>query len=139
MSSIKGDRGRLKVFENGKDLQILSITGFEVTEDSQFLKSNYVGKSVPETDKTFDGYSGSIDTEVKSAVQDLLIDRINSAIKRGIGMPRIALVLSEDYPDGTSKSYIYTNVQLKLSRSQKGGTEKVTKRFEFNASDRKPI
>lgn len=137
--SIRGHHGKLSFFENGAPLSILFITQAEVNQDSDFSRSFYVGENLGEGDQTINGWSGSVDVEVKGPEVDEMIDALVTNNLNGVGISDYSMVLTEEYGDGTLKSYAYFDMQFKMSRSQSGQNEKVTKRLEFQASGRVPL
>lgn len=137
--SIRGHSGKIEFFQDGKDAGILNITDVDVTMDSSFMRSNYVGKSVPEGDQAIEGWSGSIDCEVKDATMDKFMDALITNNLNGIGISDYAFVTTELYTDGTSQSYVYTDVQFKMSRKQQGLQSKITKKLDFQAGKRDPL
>lgn len=132
--SIRGHQGRIKLFTNGQPAGIINITNFEVNQDSSFLRSNYVGQAVPEGDQDQQGWSGSIDAEVKDDAIDVFIDALVQANLAGIGVDEVTMVLDEFYPNGQIASYVYVDMQFKMSKRNPGQTEKITKRLDFQAS-----
>lgn len=137
--SIRGHQGRLKAFRNGQEAGILNITRFERSQESSFLKSFYVGQPIHEGDQTVEGWAGSIDLEVKDPAADLLIDAIINSNLAGIGVDEITLIEDEFYGDGTIQSYVYSDIQLRISKTNPGQNEKMTKRLDFQAAIRTPI
>lgn len=137
--SIRGHKGQFKIFENGDLSNIVDLTSVEVTQDSTFQRTNYVGRPLPEGDQTIEGWSGSVDLEVKDASVDEFIDALVTNNLNGIGVSDYTFLTTEEYGDGTRKSYVYFDVQWKMSRRQAGLTEKITKRLEFQASGRVPL
>lgn len=99
----------------------------------------YVGQAVPEGDQAMEGWSGSIDLEVKDAEVDTFIDALTNNNLNGIGVSDYSFLTTENYGDGTTQSYVYFDVQWKMGRRQSGLNEKVTKRLEFQASGRQPL
>jgi hypothetical protein len=138
MASIRGHQTAVKLFKAGQQVGVLPMTGFTANQDSDFSRSEYLGQQFPEGDQTQKGWSGSIDTEVKSAVVDELIDAIITQNLNGIGVEEITIVDTENYDDGTSKSYVYFDVQLKMSKDMRG-KEKVAKKLDWQASGRIPL
>lgn len=134
--SIRGHKGQFKVFENGQLTNIVDITSVDVSQDSSFSRTFYVGRPLPEGDQTIEGWSGSIELEVKDGSVDDFIDALVTNNLNGIGVSDYTFLTTEDYADGTSKSYVYFDVQWKMSKRQAGLTEKMTKRLEFQASGR---
>lgn len=137
--SIRGHQGQIKLYQNGALINILTITNVDINQDSSFSRATYVGNPIPEGDQSIEGWSGSMDVEVKDAQADELIDAIVTNNLNGVGLDDITIVTSEFYADNTSKSYVYIDMQLKISRNQKGLTDKITKRLDFQASYRQAI
>lgn len=136
MASIRGQMGSLRMLKAGQIVNIVNITKFSVNLDSTFMRSQFVGRAIPEGDQSIDGYSGSIDTEVKDSAEEDFIDAIITQNLAGVGVEDCALVLTETYPDGSEVSYMYNDCQFKYAREQGGASEKITKRLEFQASSR---
>jgi len=137
--SIRGHHGKLSFFENGKPLDVLFITKADVNQDSSFSRAFYVGEALGEGDQTIDGWSGSVDVEVKSGAVDDMIDALITNNLAGVGISDYSMVLTEEYGDGTVRSWAYFDMQFKMSRSQSGQNEKVTKKLDFQASGRVPL
>lgn len=136
MASIRGHQGKLRLFKNGQPTGIADITAFEINQDSDFMRSNYVGNKIPEGDQAMLGWSGSVDCEVKDAAIDDLIDSVISGNQAGVGVDEISILATEEYPDGQLQSYVYFDVQLRMSKRSGGLNEKQTKRLDFQASGR---
>ena len=139
MASIRGHLGTIKVFRQGKDATIINVTNFEANQDSTFIRSHYAGAQLPIGDQSIEGFSGSIDVEVTGPEVDDIVDAIVVQNLNGIGVEDITMVLTENYPDGRTRSYVYFDMQLRMSKRNPGQTEKVTKRLEFQASGRLPL
>jgi len=137
--SIRGHKGQFKVFENGNPVNIVDITSVEVNQDSSFQRTFYVGRPLPEGDQTIEGWSGSIECEVKDAAVDEFIDALVTNNLNGIGVSDYSFVTVEEFGDGTRASYVYFDVQWKMSKRQGGLTEKMTKRLDFQASGRQRL
>ncbi len=138
-ASIRGHMGQIKFFKDGAQAGIVNLTKVSVAQDSTFMRSNYVGQPIPEGDQSIEGWSGSVDAEVKDAVIDEFMDALIEDNLAGIGVSDYTMVSTENYPNGTSKSYVYFDMQFKMSKEQGGLNEKMTKRLEFQASGRKPL
>ncbi len=137
--SIRGHQGRIKIFKAGAPADIVEITSAEVNQDSNFMRSMYVGKSIPEGDQTQEGWSGSMDCEVKGPEIDDFIDALINANLAGIGVEEVTVIMEELYADGTLRAYVYYDMQFKMSKRQPNLTEKMTKRLEWQASGRLPL
>jgi hypothetical protein len=138
-ASIRGHQGQFKIFKDGALSGIAYITSVDLTQDSTFMRSHYVGQPVPEGDQAHDGWSGSLEAEVKGPEIDEFIDALVTDNLNGIGVSDYTFVTTELYSDGTTKSYVYFDCQFKMSRKQGGMNEKITKRMEFQASGRKAL
>jgi hypothetical protein len=136
MSTMRGHQAQLKLFSNGAPLAIVDFTNVQVNQDSSFSRTFLVGKAVPEGDQTQEGWSGSCELEVRDSSVDDYIDAIIANNLAGIGVDESSFVITENYPDGRSKSWAYYDVQWKMGRKQAGLNEKITKTLEFQASGR---
>jgi hypothetical protein len=138
-ASIRGHQGLFKLIENGVERVITTITNVTVNQDSSFSRSFYIGAPVPEGDQTIEGWSGSLDMEVKDGGIEDFIDGLITNNLNGIGVSDYSWITTENYPDGTSKSYVYFDCQFKLDKKQSGLNEKTTKTLTYQASGRLPI
>ena len=137
--SIRGHQGQFKIFENGDLKSIVDVTSVEVNQDSTFIRTEYVGRALPEGDQAIQGWSGSIETEVKDAAVDEFIDALITNNLNGIGISDYTFLTTENFSNGSRKSYVYVDIQWKMSRRQSGLSEKITKRLEFQAAARIPL
>lgn len=103
------------------------------------MRSYYVGAPEPESDQAIEGWSGDVEAEVKDANLDEFIDALITNNLNGIGVSDYTFTSTELYADGTTKSYVYYDLVMKMSRKQEGLQAKMTKRLEFQASGRKPL
>lgn len=138
-ASIRGHLAQFKIYKDGAVTKIVDLTSVSVNQDSTFSRTNYVGRPEPEGDQTIEGWSGSVDAEVKDASIDEFIDALVTGNLNGIGISNYAFTTTELYTDGTSKSYVYYDTQWKMKRKHGGLNEKVTKGLDFQASGRKPL
>lgn len=136
MASIRGHQGSIKFFQDGELLNVANLTNVDINQDSTFMRSRYVGQPIPEGDQSCDGWSGTMDAEVKDAAIDDLIDALVLGNLNGIGVPSFTFTATENYPDGSTRSYVYFDCQFKMAKNQKGQNDKMTKRLEFQASGR---
>lgn len=135
-AAIKGHQTALKIFRNGQQVANIPITKFSVNQDASFSRAFYVGNPIGEGDQSIEGWSGSIDAEVKNAAIDDLIDAVVTGNQNGLGVEEVTIVDVEFYTDGTSSTYVYSDIQLKMGKSAGGLNEKVTKKLDFQASTR---
>jgi hypothetical protein len=138
-ASIRGHQAVVKLFRNGLPAGQIPITKFNISQDSTFSRSFYVGQPHGEGDQSQEGWSGSFDVEVKGGEVDTLIDAMVNAKLNGVGVDEITIVDTELYADGTSQTYVYIDVQAKMSKSVGGINEKVTKKLDWQASLRKAV
>lgn len=135
-ASIRGHMGQFKIFADGNLQNIVNITSVDVNQDSTFSRSYYVGNPVGEGDQSIEGWSGTLEMEVKDAEVDKFIDALVTNNLSGIGVSDYTFQTIENYPDGRVQAYVYYDVQFKMSRRQSGLSEKITKRLEFQAAGR---
>lgn len=134
--SIRGHQNKIKFFANGKPAGIVNITSSDTNQDSSFSRSMYVGNPLPEGDQAIEGWSGSIDVEVKDDAADILIDSLINGNLAGIGVDEVTMILEENYASGQIAAYVYFDMQVKLSKRVGGLNEKTTKRLDWQASGR---
>ena len=139
MASIRGHMGQFKLFENGAPTKIVDVTSVDISQDSSFSRSYYVGRGEGEGDQSIEGWSGSLECEVKDSSIDDFIDALINSNLIGIGISDYTFITTENYNDGSSSSYVYYGCQFKMSRRQSGLNEKMTKRLEFQADGRKKL
>lgn len=137
--SIRGHQGALRIIRDGGDVNIATIISADVNQDSTFQRTFYVGQKVPEGDQSLDGWSGTIEMEVKGPEIDEFMDALQADNLAGIGVKDYALVLTEDYSDGQSKTYVYPDAQFRLTKRIAGSNEKVIKSYEVQMATRIPI
>lgn len=135
-ASIRGHQGQFKVFQDGQLQNIVNITKVDINQKSDFSQSMYVGNPIPEGDQTIMGWEGSIDLEVKDDEVDQFIDALVTNNLNGIGVSDYTFISTENYPDGRSSSYVYFDCQFKMSKSNGGMNEKITKKLDFQCSGR---
>lgn len=138
-ASIRGHQGQFRIYENGALANIVNIKSVDVNQESSFIKSYYVGQAIPEGDQAVEGWSGSCELEVKDSAVDDFIDALVNNNLNGIGVSDYTFLSTENYGDGATASWVYFDVQFKMSRKQSGLNEKVTKRLEFQAMGRKKL
>ncbi len=139
VASIRGHQAHFKLYENGAERVISTITKVSVNQDSSFSRSMYIGNSLPEGDQTIEGWSGQLEMEVKDAGVDEFIDGLITNNLNGIGVSEYTFITTEYFPDGTYSSYVYFDCQFKMSKDQGGMNDKVTKRLDFQASGRSRV
>jgi hypothetical protein len=138
-ASIRGHQGQISFFQNGQQVNFVAIKKVSLNQDSTFMRSYYTGQPEPEGDQAIEGWSGNVEAEVKDAGIDLFIDALVTNNLNGIGVASYTFVTTENYADGTTQSYVYYDVQFKMSKEQAGLQDKMTKRLDFQASGRQPL
>lgn len=136
VASIRGHQGQFRIYQDGALVNIVNIKSVDVNQESQFTKSYYVGAAVPEGDQSIEGWTGSIEVEVKGPEVDNFIDALVTNNLNGIGVSDYSFMTTENYGDGSTASWVFSDVQFKMSRKQSGLNEKMTKRLEFQAMQR---
>lgn len=134
--SLRGHQGQFKVYKDGSLVDILCVTNVKAALDSSFSRAFYVGNTVGESDQTIEGWSGSFESEVKNKTLEQFFDALINDNLNGIGISDYTFTVTENYPDGTVSTYVYTDCVFKYSRSAAGLNEKITKSVEFQAGAR---
>lgn len=137
--TIRGQSALFKLYRDGEEVVIDAVTRISLSQDSSFSRQFFVGNPIPEGDQSFEGWSGSIDMQVRDAVVDEFIDALVTSNLNGIGISDYSFITIEQYTDGTSASYVYFDCQFKMSRDSSGLQEKVSKRLDFQAATRQRI
>jgi len=137
--SIRGHQGSFRIYENGALVDIVAVTSVDINMDSSFSRTFYVGNNIGEGDQMIEGWSGSIDMEVKDAKAEVFIDALINNNLNGVGVHDYTFVVTDNYANGTNKSYVYFDCQFKLSRAQRGMGEKITRRLDFQAAGRQAL
>lgn len=138
-ASIRGHQSKFEIYENGKLVKIIAIKSADINQDSTFIKSYYVGQPTPEGDQAIEGWSGSLEMEVKDSAVDEFIDALVTNNLNGIGVSDYSFVDTELYSDGTQKSWSYSDCQFKMSKKREGLQSKQTKKLDFQAMVKLPL
>lgn len=138
-ASIRGHQGRFEIYKNGQLVKIVNIKKVAINQESTFMKSYYVGNSVPEGDQAIEGWTGNLELEVKDSAVDDFIDALTTDNLNGIGVADYTFVSTELYADGSQKAWVYTDCQFKMSKDQGGLNEKMTKKLDFQAMFRQSL
>ena len=134
--TIRGHRAQFKMYKDGKEIVIDTIKRVSIGQDSSFTKNFYIGKSIPEGDQTFEGWSGSLELDCRTSEVEDFIDGLVTDNLNGVGISDYSFVTNESYSDGSRRSYVYVDSQWKMSREQGSMQEKMVKRLEFQAMTR---
>lgn len=138
--TIRGHQAKFRLFQDGGEIgPVIHLKSVDVNQESTFIKSYYVGAKTPVGDQSMDGWSGSAELEVGNKDVDDFIDALITDNLNGIGLSDYAFTVTDFFSDGTSQSYVYTDVQWKMGRSIRGQNEKVTQKLEFQAMSRQKV
>jgi hypothetical protein len=138
-ASIRGHLTQIKIYMNSGDTKIANLKSFEANQKSTFIQSEYVGVAIPEGDQSMEGWDGSFMCEVKDPFIDDFIDALITNNLAGIGVADYSLTDTENYTDGTVRSYVYSDMQFKLKKKVGGLKEKTTKGLDFQAGSRNKL
>ena len=97
MAAIHGNRGNLRILENGAVSRSFKVTQWSVSENATIENRHYAGEQYPVTRKNVVGWRGRITCDVTSAELDFLIQRLNDAEDAGVNVPQFVLALVEQY------------------------------------------
>jgi len=136
MASNRGHQSQIKFLKNGQQLAVATLRSFSANQKSSFMQSHYVGNPIPEGDQTQEGFEGNAEYEVKGPELDQFIDALITQNLNGVGVDEVNIVDTETYSDGRQSSYVYFDVQAKMSKKVGGQTEKMTKSMDWQASGR---
>ena len=142
MPAIHGDKGVVRIIENGQVIALTKVTQWEASEDASAERRHYAGDKYPSTRKNVMGWRGRLTFDVVNPELPFLIQRINDAEDAGVNVPAITLVLVERYdardsragsPAGTS--HIFSDVVLIFdSHSGAGKPDLIQQSCSFDAS-----
>lgn len=138
-ASIRGHQGRFEIYQDGGAVSIFNIKTVEITQESSFMKSYYVGQPIPEADQAIEGWTGNLELEVKDSAVDDFIDALVTNNLNGIGVSSYSFISTELYADGTQAAYVYADCSFKMSKHQAGLQEKMTKKLDFQAMFRQKL
>ena len=137
--AIQGRDTQIRLFRNGNLVDIVEINSFNVKQDADFKRSEYVGNSDTEGDVTHKGWSGDFECEVKNSRIDDLIDALIQQNLGRLDIDDMTLQDSENYRDGSRSVYVYYGVQVKYSKSVGSRDDKVKKKIEWQADKRRKV
>ena len=138
MITIRGDKNHVRILKNGAQVDWQEITSITDGETSQFQENYFCGRENPEVDVLMMGFEGTINGLVLNSAIDALIQEIRDARKARVALPEINIIYVEQYPNNTSTTFLFTDVQLIFANRNAGGAnEKVTKSISFKASDKR--
>ena len=135
-ATIRGHQAFFKIFQNGQEVIIDSITRVSINQDSNFSRHHYVGNAYPQGDQTMMGWSGNIQMEVRDDSVERFLDALIANNLNGIDVSAYTLMVVERYSDGSEAVYGYFDCQFKYSREAGGLDSKVTKTLDFQAGGR---
>src|ERR1035437_9285035 len=136
MATIRGHQTQVKTLQNGQPVDIVTVTSFDAKQDATFMRSKFVGNPVPEGDVAEEGWSGTMEMETQDAHLEDLVDALVTQNLNGVGVDQVQIVDTENYSDGTNRSYGYFDVQCKMSKKAGSMSDKVKKTLDWQASGR---
>lgn len=139
MSTIRGHQCEVRLLRDGQLVNIINMTKFSSKMDSSFMRSKFVGQSVPKGDLAIDGWSGQASFEVEDDSIEQFIDALVTGNLAGVGVSEYAVIDTETYTDGSQASYLYSDVQWSYSKDVGSYDAKVTKSMDWQASFRQRI
>ena len=134
--TVKGKDTKVRLMRNGAPVNMYGLKSFSAEQDADFTRDEYLGevKSVGDTDHK--GWTGSAEWEITGPeVMEAADALITNNLER-VNADEIQLMRTFNFRDGTSKSFVYTGVQLKLSDDSPGMHEKSTLKMDWQADDR---
>ena len=137
--AIQGRDTQIRMFKNGALVKIFEISSFNVKQDADFKRSEYLGNTTAIGDISHKGWSGDFECEV---VDSTLDDFIDGNIAQNLGrldIDEVTLQDTENYRNGKKSAWVYSGVQLKYSKTASSRTDNVKKKIEFQADSRKKI
>ena len=134
--TIRGHQAFFKLFRNGQQVIIDALTNVSINQEKTIEAYNYVGKAVPETDVMYMGWSGSFEIQVRDSTIEDFIDALITENLNGIGVSDCAFLCTENYPNGTTVTYVYTDCKFGIARQQGGSDSKITKTLDWRAGGR---
>ena len=142
MPAIHGDKGNIRILENGEVKDLFTINQWEYSEKAQAEERHYAGEQYPALRKQAMGWQGRISLDVVNAELDFLIQRINDAELAGVNVPDTVLALIQEYDQrdlGAGKppavTFVFSDLVLIYdSHSGAGKPDLIQKSFSFSAS-----
>ena len=74
--SIRGHQARFVMYENGTRIGTQTANRVSVNQDSNFIRSKFIGNPIPEGDQSQEGWSGTVEFEVKDDELETFIDAL---------------------------------------------------------------
>jgi len=137
--AIQGKDTQIRLFRNGTLVNVVEVSNFNVKQDADFTRSSYLGNVPSIGDVNHKGWSGDFEVEVVNAAIDDLIDALITENLSRIDYEEIVIHDQENYRDGTKAAWVYYGIQMRYSKTASGRDEKVKKKIEFQADERRKI
>ena len=142
MAAIHGDKGTIRIIENGAVVEIVEITEWSASEDANSEKRHYAGQRYPKTRKNVMGWRGRVAIDVTNPNLDFLIQRINDAEDQGVNVPAIVIALIEQYDSrdigagqATATTHIFSDtIMIYDEHSGAGKPDLIRKSFSFESA-----
>jgi hypothetical protein len=140
MSDTRQIQGRdvtLKLFKDGRVIRGLSATKATYETDGEIRSRALIGARRPSRQAIIYGYKGTIDFDIDNGRHHEVSEFLNNSDLSGVPNVEFAIQLTENYGDGSSKTFRFTNVKLLPNSGNVGGMkEDVTGSFTWEAVDR---
>jgi uncharacterized protein YkvS len=137
--AIQGRDTQIRLFKNGSLTEIVEINNFNMKQDADFKRSEYLGYTDTIGDISHKGWSGDFECEVTNSKIDDLIDALIEENLNRLDIDEITIMDVENYRDGTKSGWLYYGIQLKYSKAASNRDEKVKKKIEWQADRRKKV
>ena len=133
---IRGDKSQVRILVNAQPVAWTELTNMTFNESTQPREYHYIGRRLPVEDAMMMGFEGQITGLVTNSSIDDVIQSIRAARKSGVNLPVVNIVYSEQYENGTTATFMFTDVQLILAnRTGAGADEPISKAVSFKAAD----
>lgn len=136
---IKGKDVFLALAGDGQQVDMIPLTSFEESGETEFVQHNWLGDSVTKRSIEHKGFSGSFELENRNQEHEGLIQKFIDNYHAGVRHPSVSITVVCFYDDGTKGGYVYTDVVIKNTNTVSGKGETVTIRSEWEAEQRVQI
>ncbi|HLP69899.1 MAG TPA: hypothetical protein VK181_20490 [Rhizobium sp.] len=137
-SQIQGRDTTIRVFNNGALIRGLPVKKGDWEADQEIRKRDLLGEKRDQKQLLIHGYKGTFETDVDSPLHHDLVKFINENDKSagGSNTYEFAIQMREVYKDGSSKSFRFLRVTIKIPKSNTAGRkEDLAIMWEWEAED----
>ena len=136
---VKGKDVYLALQGDGDQVDMVPLTSFEETVQTDFVQHNWIGDSVTHRSIEQKGFNGSFELENRNQQVEALIQKFIDNYHAGVRHPTCTITVVCFYEDGSKGGYVYTDVVLKNTNSVPGKGETVVIRCEWESEKRVAI